>query len=109
MKQNPDALSQKCWEEQSGVLARNVKAYRQIRGFGVTDLSSKIGVTRNTVWSMESNRGHQLSIGVVLALADVLGIPLSELFTSKDDEFYSKAEFYYKKGVERVNENEHDA
>jgi putative transcriptional regulator len=59
---------------------------RKIHDMTQQELADRIGVTRQTILSIERGR-YNPSIGLALRLADVFGVPVEELFElSREDE-----------------------
>ena len=60
-------------------LGNYVKAYRTERGISQNDLAIRVGVTRQTVISLE--KGNYIpSLLLAMNLSEVLGVPIERLF-----------------------------
>jgi putative transcriptional regulator len=65
----------------------HVRRYRrQVNGMTQEKLAARVGVTRQTIISIEAGR-YNPSVGLALRLASVFGVPTEELFelTRRDD------------------------
>jgi molybdate-binding protein/DNA-binding XRE family transcriptional regulator len=61
----------------------NLADLRQKRGFGAADLAARIGVTRQTVYSMEAG-SYVPNTLVALKMAQALGVKVEDLFQLED-------------------------
>jgi putative ABC transport system ATP-binding protein len=59
-------------------LAANVRGERASRRWRQSDLADRLGMTQRAISEIESGR-RQVSLGEIVALCRVFGIPLSEL------------------------------
>lgn len=66
----------------------NLGRYRQIRGMSAADLALRVGVTRQTIYSMEAG-DYVPNTAVALKLGRVLGASVEELFWLEDDAPFS--------------------
>lgn len=62
--------------------------YRQVRGMSAADLAARVGVTRQTIYSMEAG-SYVPNTVVALKLGRVLGVSVEELFPLEADEAFS--------------------
>jgi putative transcriptional regulator len=60
-------------------LVVHLKAYRTDRGLTQEDLANRVGVTRQTIISIERGR-YSPSIELALRLARLFGVPVEALF-----------------------------
>lgn len=70
-------------------LGRRVKSLRKLRSLSVADLAAGLSVSEEWVRRIEAGTGRP-SLETIEALADQLGVPISELFERTDSEFDSK-------------------
>jgi len=63
----------------------NLAEYRQKRGMAAAELAARVGVTRQTIYSMEAG-SYVPNTVVALKLGRVLGVTVEELFPLEDDE-----------------------
>lgn len=57
-----------------------LKEVRTAKGMSVLDLSEKSGVSRTWIWKIENGHTDNISVKVLLALAEALGVTVDEIF-----------------------------
>ncbi len=60
---------------------------RQLHDITQQELADRVGVTRQTILSIERGR-YNPSVGLALRLADVFGVPVESLFEIDREETY---------------------
>lgn len=63
----------------------HVRRHRQLRDMTQQELADRIGVTRQTVLSIERGR-YNPSVGLALRIAAVFGVPVEALFVIEPEE-----------------------
>ena len=61
-----------------------VKDIREKKGMSQTELSEKAGITRTTIWKLETGENEVTTSKTLLAIAEALGVSVKDLFF--DDE-----------------------
>ena len=61
-----------------GIL-NHVRRHRRVREWTQQELADRVGVTRQTVISIEGGK-YNPSVGLALRLAEAFGVPVEELF-----------------------------
>ena len=62
------------------LVANKVKECREALGITQAELSERAGVSRTMISKLETNQKVDCKVSTLLALADVLGKPVSEIF-----------------------------
>ena len=57
-----------------------IKEIRESKGMTQTELSEKAGVTRATIWKLETNDEEVTTSRTLAKIADALGVTIGELF-----------------------------
>lgn len=64
-------------------MRNRLQAEREARRVSITDLARRSGVSRQTIYSIESDPGY-MPLGAVMArLATALGVEIGDLFTAE--------------------------
>ena len=58
-----------------------IKIIREQLGMSQVQLSEKSGVSRATIWALESGGDHVTTTKTLHKLADAMNVPVDELFT----------------------------
>ena len=61
-----------------------IREIRESKGVSQLELSEKSGVTRATLWRLESDDGCDATTSTLTKIANALGVPVSDLFLSVD-------------------------
>lgn len=61
-------------------LGYKLKEVRTEKGMSVLDLAEKSGISRTWIWAIESGNAKNVSVKVLLALANALGVTIDEIF-----------------------------
>lgn len=56
-----------------------VTAAREQRGLTITELAARAGLTRQTIYSIETRPGHRPTLEVLRKIARALEVPIEEL------------------------------
>jgi transcriptional regulator with XRE-family HTH domain len=80
-----------------GLLAKNIKKYRKIRGFSQEDLAERAKTSLTHIGMIEIGRKFP-SVRMLEQIADALGIDTPELFSSETVVFLPS----YEKSMERL-------
>jgi putative transcriptional regulator len=64
----------------------HVRRHRRLRELTQQDLAARVGVTRQTIISIEGGK-YNPSVGLALRLAEAFGVPVEELFQIDRGEF----------------------
>lgn len=65
------------------ILKNNLAELREKQGFSQTELGEKVGVSRQSISSIERDE-YRPSVYLALKLADVLGVSVNEIFSLGD-------------------------
>ena len=65
------------------IVARNLRALRAERNLGVSELARRSGVAKGTVSKLEAGQATNPTVETLWALADALGVSLSELIVAE--------------------------
>ncbi len=57
-----------------------IKEIRERKGMSQSELSDKAGVTRATIWKLETGENEVTTSKTLLKIADALGVTIGELF-----------------------------
>lgn len=57
-----------------------IKEIRERKGMSQSELSDKSGVTRATIWKLETGENEVTTSKTLLKIADALGVTIGELF-----------------------------
>ena len=60
-----------------------IREIREDKGISQLELSEKSGVTRATLWRLESEDGCEATTITLTKIANALGVPLSDLFLAQ--------------------------
>lgn len=63
----------------------HVRRHRLLADLTQEELAARVGVTRQTIYSVEKGR-YNPSVGLALRLAAVFGVPVEALFQLEQDE-----------------------
>ena len=66
-------------------IVNHVRRFRRLADMTQQDLATRIGVTRQTILSIEKAK-YTPSVALALQLADVLGVRVEELFELRRDD-----------------------
>lgn len=66
-------------------MQNNLFEFRKARGMSQMELARKSGVSRTTIWQIETNPDYAAKKSVLEALAHALGVTVSELLISLPD------------------------
>ena len=61
-----------------------IREIRESRGMSQTELSEKSGVSRATIWKLETDDNAVTMTSTLQSIAAALGVSLDEIFLSKD-------------------------
>lgn len=64
-------------------VANRVKEVRLERGMPVAELARRVGVTRQTIYTIEAGKDCS-TVGVMRRVAEVLGVSLAEIFNDAE-------------------------
>jgi len=65
-------------------LQSHVRRHRRVHDMTQQELADRVGVTRQTVFSIEKGR-YNPSVGLALRIARVFGVPVEALFELKEE------------------------
>lgn len=57
-----------------------IKEIREACGLSQSELSEKSGVTRATIWRLETGENEETTTKTLLKIADALGVTVTDLF-----------------------------
>lgn len=63
-----------------GDILNRLKDIRESKGMTITDLAKASGVTRQTIYRLESDEDDTANTKTLKALADALGVKISDFF-----------------------------
>jgi len=69
---------------QNQVLHNKLKVYRAMRNLTQEQLADKVGVSRQTIIAIESNK-YLPSLNLAFKLTEVFGVKVEDIFSTKED------------------------
>jgi transcriptional regulator with XRE-family HTH domain len=72
-------------------LKNRIREIRVAKGITTCEMAEKAGITRATLWRIESNN-HDIRISTLRCIADVLGVTVNDLFLPDDGQYTDRQE-----------------
>ena len=66
-------------------ISDNIKKYRELRSLTLPDLAARAGVSKAFLWEMESGHSKRPGAGILLKVADALGVTIAHLMGREAD------------------------
>lgn len=61
-------------------ILNRLREIREDKGFSITDLANRSGITRQTIYRLENEQDDTANSKTLRALADALGVKVSDFF-----------------------------
>ena len=64
------------------ILKIKIKDVRDQKGMSQTELARKSGISRVTIWALETGKQQDTTTSTLTSIADALGVSIDEIFSS---------------------------